>query len=195
MEIIRFATNVPQEVRLNGLEGRLVDSKFGGSQYLFYAAEGIFYVSEPVDKILMDQFTRLRVKPGDPAEICKGESGNGPSRRTQWVVSVVVADGFAKISELPVDVSVPQPPATELERKLADSIAVVEQRKQAQRATAPVAQPEWAQHLINQTCALVDAYAEVLRHASQHQNVRGEDVRSLFLSAFINVSGGKRNAA
>src|SRR5262245_48773986 len=136
MQIIRFAINVPQEVRLNGLEGRLVDSKFGGSQYLFYAQEGVFYVSEAVGRILMDQFPELDVKPGEPVEICKAETGNGSGRKTQWTVSVVVADGFATISEQKVDVAAPQAP-TELERKLADSIAVVEARKQAQRATAP----------------------------------------------------------
>ena len=44
---------------------------------------------------------------------------------------------------------------------------------------------------------LIDAYSQVLTHASQYPNVRGEDVRSIFLSTFINVSknGGKSNAA
>jgi hypothetical protein len=185
MQIIRFAINVPQEVRLNGLEGRLVDSKFGGSQYLFYAAEGVFYVSEAVGKILMDQFRKLDVKAGDPVEITKAEVGNGTGRKTQWIVSTQ-----SDADEQP----------SELEQKLADSIAVVETRKQAQRAPAAntVQQPEWAQHLINQTCALVDCYAAVMQHASQHANVRGEDVRSIFLSAFINVTKsatGGRNAA
>jgi len=197
MTIIRFAINVPQELRLTTLEGRLVDSKFGGSQYLFYAQEGVFYVSEAVGRILMDQFRALDVKPGEQIEICKAETGNGTGRKTQWIVSVVVANGFATISEQKVDVAPPQP-ATELERKLADSIAVVEARKQAQRATAPAPAPAWAEHLIAQTNALVDAYAAVMQHAAQHPNVRGEDVRSIFLSAYINVTKsatGGRNAA
>jgi hypothetical protein len=43
----------------------------------------------------------------------------------------------------------------------------------------------------------VDAYAQVLKHSSRHEGlVKGEDIRSIFLSAFINVSKqGGRNAA
>ncbi len=199
MQIIRFAINVPQELRLTSLEGRLVDSKFGGSQYLFYAQEGVFYVSEAVGRILMDQFRALDVKPGEQVEICKAEVGNGTGRKTQWVVSVVVGDGFATISEQKVDVA-PQP-ATELERKLADSIAVVEARKQAQRApVATTAVSEFSARLVLETNALVDSYAAALKAASEkHGNaVKPEDVRALLVTAYINASKqaqGGRNAA
>jgi hypothetical protein len=187
MPILRFAPNVPQELRLHSLEGRVVDSQFGGQQHMFTAAEGMFYVSDKVGSILTDQFRKLGVKPGDPVEICKTETANGSGRKTQWIVTAYGGDAQEP----------PEPPS-ELERKLADSIAVAESRKQAARAQTATMQPEWAQHLVAQSIALVDAYAEVLRHASQHQNIRGEDVRSLFLSAFINVSksaNGGRNAA
>ena len=71
---------------------------------------------------------------------------------------------------------------------------MVEQRKQAQQAQT--SQPAWASYLVEQSNALIDAYSKVLTHASQYPNVRGEDVRSIFLSTFINVSkGGKSNAA
>jgi hypothetical protein len=71
---------------------------------------------------------------------------------------------------------------------------MVEQRKQAQ--SAPAAAPAWAAFLVQQSNALIDCYSQVLTHASQYPNVRGEDVRSIFLSTFINVSkGGKSNAA
>ncbi len=198
MQIIRFAINTPQELRLTSLEGRLVDSKFGGSQYLFYAQEGVFYVSEAVGRILMDQFRALDVKPGELVEICKSEVGNGTGRKTQWIVSVVVGDGFATISEQKV---APPQPATELERKLADSIAVVEARKQAQRApVATTAVGEFSARLVLETNALVDSYAAALKTASEkHGNaVKPEDVRALLVTAYINASKqaqGGRNAA
>ena len=69
MAIIRFAINVPQQVRLMSLEGRIVDSQFGGQQYLFHAAEGQFYVSDKVGQILQDQFRKLNIKAGEPVEI------------------------------------------------------------------------------------------------------------------------------
>src|SRR5262249_107782 len=134
MAILRFATNVPQELHLNSLEGRVVDSQFGGQQYLFSAQEGAFYVSDKVGAILMDQFRKLGVKPGDPIEITKAETGNGHGRKTQWMVTAAGGDAA-------------EPPPSEIEQKLADSIALAQARKQPQTASH---QPEWAQHLIHQ---------------------------------------------
>ena len=81
-------------------------------------------------------------------------------------------------------------PPSELAHKLAESIAMAEARKQA-------AAPAWADYLVSQSNALIDAYSQVLTHASKYANVRGEDVRSIFLSTFINVTknNGGRNAA
>ena len=192
MSVIRFQTNIPQAVRLIRLEGRSVDSQFGGTQMMFMAAEGAFYVSDKVGAILADQFAKLGVQPGQPIEITKAEAGRGPERRTQWIVSALTPAQDATLA-VPV---VPDPPAapTDLEQQLAASIRMVEQRKQAQQATA--AAPAWATFLVAQSNALVDCYSQVLTHASKYPNVRGEDVRSIFLSTFINVSkGGKSNAA
>ena len=73
---------------------------------------------------------------------------------------------------------------------------MVEARKQPQQAQEAV--PAWAAYLVAQSNTLIEAYSKVLTHASQYPNVRGEDVRSIFLSTFINVSkssNGGRNAA
>jgi hypothetical protein len=185
MAIIRFQTNVAETFHLRSLDGKPVESQFGGIQYLFSAEEGTFYVSDKVGAILMDQFRKLSVKPGEPVEITKAQSGRGPDQRTQWIVAKSVTTG-----EL-----VPAAPPSELEAQLAASIAMVEARKQVQPATA--AAPAWATFLVEQSNALIDAYAQVLKHSARHEGlVKGDDVRSLFLSAFINVSkGGKSNAA
>ena len=186
MAILKFQTNVPIEVRLRSIEGKPVESQFGGIQYMFSAQEGAFYVSDRVGAILMDQLRKLGVNPGEPVGIVKAESGSGPGRKTQWLVT---AAGGA---EAP---AAPEPP-TELEQQLAKSIQLVEQRKAM--AQAETAAPAWAAYLVQQSNALIDCYSQVLTHASQYANVRGEDVRSIFLSTFINVSksnGGSRNVA
>lgn len=189
MAILRFATNIPQCVRLRSLDPKVVDSQFGGVQHLFSAEEGIFYVSDKVGAILADQFAKLGVTPGMAVEITKAETGNGNGRRTQWIVSAQ-----SDADEQP----------SELERKLAESIALNEARKQAQRAAAaaPAAateQPAWARALANQTRQLIDVYAEAVAYASQrHGNsVKPEDVRSMMTTLFINMSknGGNANAA
>jgi hypothetical protein len=191
MPILRFATNISQTVRLRSLEGKQVDSQFGGTQWMFQADEGNFYVSEKVGPILMDQFAKLGVKTGDPIDITKAETGSGPARKTQWVVATSITVGEQPNGTL----TVPAAPPTELEQQLAASIRMVEHRKQAAQATA--AASAWASFLVEQTNALIDAYAAVLKHSARHEGlVKGDDVRSIFLSAFINVTkGGNRNAA
>jgi hypothetical protein len=57
-------------------------------------------------------------------------------------------------------------------------------------------QPAWAQTLVGQTKQLVDAYAECMQHAAQHGlTVKPEDVRTLLVTAFINLSQRGRTAA
>ena len=194
MSVLRFQTNIPQTLHLIRLEGRSVDSQFGGTQTMFMATEGAFYVSDKVGAILADQFAKLGVQPGQAIEITKAEAGRGPERRTQWIVATTEAtEGKPVATGALVVPKLPDPPS-KLEQQLAASIRMVEERKQAQQAAA--AAPAWAAFLVQQSNALIDCYSQVLTHASQYPNVRGEDVRSIFLSTFINVSkGGKSNAA
>lgn len=202
MSILRFQTNLSQIVRLKALEGKQVESQFGGFQHLFYTVDGdTFYVSDKVGAILTEQFRKLGVKPGDPVEIVKAEVGKGPERRTQWVVSVAVprdelaAQGAPVAAGVLVVEKLPEPPS-ELEKQLKESIKLIEAKKRV-AAAEPAKAPAWADFLVEQTNNLIDAYAQVLKHSSRHEGlVKTDDVRSIFLSAFINVTkGGKSNAA
>jgi hypothetical protein len=194
MAIIRFQTNIAETFHLRSIDGKPVESNYGGMQYMFSAEEGTFYVSDKVGGILMQQFRTLGVQPGEAVEITKAEVGRGPERRTQWMVAKSVTVGEQADGTLAVPLA---SPASELEQQLAASIRLVEQRKQAQQATSAAAAPAWATYLVEQSNALIDAYAQVLKHSARHEGlVKGDDVRSLFLSAFINVTkGGNRNAA
>jgi hypothetical protein len=189
MAILRFQTNVPEELRLQSLEGRTVESQFGGVQHMFSAAEGAFYVSDTVGRILAEQFRKLGVRAGEPVEITKREVANGNGRKSiQWQVSRA---GFApgEQPEGTFATDKPEPPS-ELEQKLAASIAIVESRKAAAQAQNATAQPEWAQVLLLQTNVLSDVYAAALAHASTtHGNaIKPEDIRALLTTAFINLS-------
>ena len=56
--------------------------------------------------------------------------------------------------------------------------------------------PAWAETLVSHTNELVDAYAACLEHASAHGlSVKSDDVRTLLVTAFINLSQRKRGAA
>jgi hypothetical protein len=93
MAIIRFMTNVAETFHLRTLDGKPVESNYGGMQYMFSAEEGTFYVSDKVGGILMQQFKTLGVKPGEGVEITKAEVGRGPEGRTQWMVAKPVTVG------------------------------------------------------------------------------------------------------
>ena len=88
-------------------------------------------------------------------------------------------------------------PPSELEQKLAASIAMVESRKAAAQAQAAGAPPDWAQVLLLQTNVLSDVYAAALAHASAtHGNaIKPEDIRALLTTAFINLSKGANGRA
>ena len=174
---------------LQFLEGRTMESQFGGQQHMFSSAEGAFYVSDTVGRILAEQFRRLGVRVGEPVEITKAEVANGNGRKSiQWQVARV---GFA-----PGEQPTAEPPS-ELEQKLAASIAMVESRKAAAQAQATGAPPDWAQVLLLQTNVLSDVYAAALAHASAtHGNaIKPEDIRALLTTAFINLSKGANGRA
>jgi hypothetical protein len=186
---LKFQTNVPMELRLRFLEGKEVESQFGGVQHLFTAEEGAFYVSDTVGRILAEQLRKLGVRAGEPVEICKREVANGSGRKSiQWQVT---RGGFAP-GEQP-----PDEPPSELERQLAASIDQVAQRKAA--AQAQTAASEFTSRLVAETNALVDSYAVALETASKKYGnaVKPDDIRALLVTCYINASknGGNRNAA
>lgn len=57
-------------------------------------------------------------------------------------------------------------------------------------------QPAWAQTLVGQTNQLVDAFSECMLHAAHHGlTIKPEDVRTLLVTAFINLSQRGRTTA
>jgi len=204
MSVIKFQTNIPVALRMRSIEGKPVESQFGGVQHMFSADEGTFYVSEVVGSILSEQLEKLDVRIGEPVEITKAEvSRPGGRKGIQWQVAKTVtpAEGLngTFAPELPIT---PPPmreqngkPPSELVEKLQASIAMIEARKQA---SAPADQPKWAQTLSSQTKHVLDVYAELVNYASaRHGNaVKPDDIRAMMTTVFINLSkGGNANAA
>jgi hypothetical protein len=193
---LRFETNIPQELRLRSIAGELVESQFGGHQYRFSSDAGTFYVSEAVGSILHDRFHKLGIEAGEPIEICKREMVRNGRKSIQWEVTEV---GFAPGEQPDGTFAVPAAAPAEasvLERQLAASIAEAQARKAPAKASVSEG---WQTVLLSQTNALTDVYAAALAYASErHGNaVKADDIRSLLLSVFINISksGGSRNAA
>jgi len=121
-EKIQFQTNIPVELALQFLEGKPVDSQFGGVQHLFSTTDNrVFFVSEMVGNIVADQVKKLGVQKGEPIELCKAEVTQGRGRKgIQWIVKKV---GFVPGQQPDGTFVVPAPPANELEAQLAQSSA------------------------------------------------------------------------
>jgi|SRR5579862_593006 len=88
---IQSQTNLPVELALQYLEGKPVDSQFGGVQHLFSTTDNrVFFVSEMVGNIIADQLKKLGVQKGEAIEICKAEVTQGRGRKgIQWMVKRV----------------------------------------------------------------------------------------------------------
>ena len=193
MQKLQFSVNDPVIVTLHSIEGAERASNFGtGTDHMFTADEGVFYVSEKAGKVITDQLRKLGVKPGEPAEICKAVIDAGRGRTsTQWIVSYPVSDAAEPAA--PAQPAPAPAPAATPRKPVAVAPAA---------ASAGPARPHWADVLIAQTTVVVDCYAAILAHASEaHGNaVRPEDVRTLMTTVFINlaksgVQESSRNAA
>ena len=176
---LRFETNVAREVHLRFLEGKPVESQFGGQQHLFTAEEGAFYVSDTVGGILAEQIKRLGVRTGEPITICKREVANGGGRKSiQWQVERVgeQPDGTFIVPNPP---AVPTPPAnaatpqaidrpkTKLEDALKTAVAAVHAAQEYARAIGFDEMPVFT----------------------------SEDIRTMANTLVIQDAGGRRNAA
>jgi len=72
--ILRFNTNIPEEISLQRDMGRHVQGRYG-EQVMYSLADGrVMYVPPYVEQRIED----LVIAPGEPFEICKTETTDGP---------------------------------------------------------------------------------------------------------------------
>jgi hypothetical protein len=129
MAIIRFDTNVPQDVALKFADGKEVDGQYG-SQVMFTLAgdDRIF-----VPPIVADKIREAGIQKMELFRICKKEVRDGNKKGIRWEVT--------RLSDAAEPEPAPQPQTpfdampTDLERKLQASIDQATQQK-AQRAFA-----------------------------------------------------------
>ena len=167
-------TNQPEQVRLLSLDAETAASNFGQDQLRFRTDRGDLYVSVAVGAVFARMIAEQAIQAGELVEIAKREVAIGSRKTIRWELTRVgptageQPDGSFAV---PLPPAAPRPPAT---------------------ATVPAtasARAQWADTLLKQTNALTDVLADALRHSSQHGGlVKSEDVRSLMLSAFINLS-------
>lgn len=236
LDKIQFQTNVPQELALKFVEGKLMPSNFGDPQYMYSTTDDrVFFVHEKVAQ----KIHGLRLQPGERIDICKAEvQGSNGRRFIEWQIARVDSpaqppeeqpaaqsgpgqraaqkfwagkeageqpDGTFRVPAA-AGVRAPAPAATAAFQPPAHNNNNGNGSKPASSApngtngnghSTPLEAALRGSILVAQTNLLIDAYAACLKHASEaHGNlINAEAVRSIMLSAFINVSKGGANVA
>lgn len=195
-EVVSFQSNVPVQIALAYPDGVYTEGMYG-PRVMFTLLDGrVMFVDPPVAA----KINVLEPQPGQAFWVCKRLNA-GRSAKASWDV----------YAEDPT----PHPQESGLERDLRLSINQAEQRKaQASQPRPPAAPhspepkqpaasvtlssdqhtaPGWQANLINQTNTLTDAFAAALQHAAQFgQAVKSDDVRTLLVTAFIQLSQQRR---
>lgn len=132
---ITFQTNIPVELALQYLEGKPLDSQFGGVQHLFSTIDNrVFFVSERVGNIISDQIKKLGVQKGEQIQICKAEVTQSRGRKgIQWIVR----KAGCTAGEQPDGTFVVPAAPSDLERQLQQSIAAATNGKPSASAVTP----------------------------------------------------------
>ena len=210
-DAIRFEFDQPVEVALKFTEPKLVASQFGDDRAMYSLTdERVMFV----DQLTAAKIKSLAVQPGEMFMIVKTKNGRltdyqvyRESEEPRPVATPrpgVVAFGGHKKTFPALKPTLPErlyhapeaPEDTKLMDQLRASIDMVERKKA--EAAAPVERKpaQWASTLLAQTNELVDCYASALQHAAQHGiQVRPEDVRSLLVTSFIQLSQNNRGRA
>lgn len=180
---IQFTPNIPQTVALRYAQGKVV-SGMSGDRVMFSTTDNrVMFVDLEVAQMIDAQQINVR----EEFQITLFWDGKKTSPR-QWKVERTIGEqsnGTFVAPALPpiapsAPAAAPKPPAS-----------------------ATAAQPSGARSfetatslLVAESSALIDAYAQVLRHAlDTHQGrVKPDEVKSIFMTALINFSQGKRAA-
>jgi hypothetical protein len=166
----------------------------------------VFFVAEKVAQ----KIHGLRLQPQEPFEICKKEVDFGNGRKgIEWQVAKVgfapgeqpdatfvvptAQPGAGAVTPAPVTTAISQPLCNNGNGTKLNGHASGNGHGHTSDPRSNI-RFAWAQFLLTQTEDLIDVYATASKYASdRHGNsVKAEDVRSLMLSAFINI--GKNGA-
>jgi hypothetical protein len=189
-EIIRFSTNVPEEVALRFPTGKEVEGRYGMQIMYSLADERTMYVPP----IVADRIRELQIRPGERFNLCKREKAKG--KGIEWVIERVDPPG---VPGAPI---APAPPASAPRNGRTPSTANTTQNGQPNHngnCPAPASNGNVMAELIRTNtaiatgvlCAAIDALMNAERYAASKGIKYGfneEDVRALANTLFIQAS-------
>jgi len=181
-ERVQFHPGVPVEVIL-AKEGELISGTWKDIVVYQLQDGRALYLESDVAASLNE----MEIQVGEKFFVCK-YFADKEKRQTAWNVWLAPETEKARAAK----------EAPEIERQLRESIVQAQIRRNgngrtAKHATAPPEPPapfRWSEFLLAETEALSDVYAAALAYSSErHGNaVKPEDIRTLVVTAFINLS-------
>jgi len=81
-QILRFTTNIPEEVSLRSTSGKRVEGRYGEQMMFNLFDDRIMFV--PL--IVADRIRELDIGPGEAFEVCKAEAREGNRKWIEWRV-------------------------------------------------------------------------------------------------------------
>jgi hypothetical protein len=185
-EKVTFPPNEPVTVTLQYPAGKIISGNFG-EQVMWGLADGRVMF---LDLAVAQKINHLDPQQGESFVIARRWNGQKGSKVVWDVWLSPETEKTRAAREVPG-----------IERELRQSIAAANQRRYATlevpkletprpMAVAPTPQQPPPQTLVDEANYLVDAFAEVLERALENYQgrIKPEEVRSLFLSAYINQS-------
>jgi hypothetical protein len=206
---VRFQSNVPEKVALAYPDSVLKDGMYG-PRVRYTLTDGRLMWLDPD---VAARINTMAIPPQQEFWIVKREPA-GRGQKTRWDIYLEDPTPLAGESPLERDLrlslheierqrSIPeaesapvpaQPPSAAVANPVCSPPTPCVQ--QVALTVVSRKQPAWAQTLVGQTNQLVDAYAECMLHAAQHGlTIKPEDVRTLLVTAFINLSQRGRTTA
>jgi hypothetical protein len=205
-KLVSFQSNVPEKVTLTYPNGVHKDGMYG-PRVMYTLCDGRLMYLDPA---VASKINAMEIGAGQEFWICKRKPV-GRGQATRW--DVYLEDPTARPDETPLESDLrlrldqaqcqrpsetqtqppyaaqPPTPVQSTREPAPQEVAIVSANP------APRKHAAWAQTLINQTNELVDAYAAALQHAGNRGlAVKPEDVRTLLVTAFINLAQRGRNA-
>lgn len=189
MEIIRFDTNVPQEMAFTYPNGKEMDGRYGTQFFRATTDERGVYLP----RIVEDKLITMRVAAGERVEICKAEQKEGRKRVIRWEVKRVDPPGDPAWDNLDRQ---PQQPRNGLPAKNNPPAAATNAStqpkpsatQQAQATTPQKGQTQMSHCLAACAIAAIDAaiIAEEYAHSKKYSLKFGEDqVQAMAVSLYI----------
>jgi hypothetical protein len=205
---VSFQSNVPEKVALAYPDGVLKDGMYG-PRVRYTLTDGRLMWLDPD---VAARINTMEISPRQEFWVVKRKPA-GRTQKTRWDIYLedptplagesplecdlrLSLQDIARQRAVPKEQSAPPQPPSSVSAPRPIGTAPTPRAQEVALSIVTKKQPAWAQSLVSQTNQLVDAYAECILHAAQHGlTVKPEDVRTLLVTAFINLSQRGRTSA